>query len=108
MVQITVERDGDKRLLRMKGHANYKDKNDIVCAGCSAVGQALVGWCMNYSCHLTNIKLLDWQRGRITVDATGDDHFKAAFEVAVIGLEQIAAKYPAHVEVTDKGKLSKV
>lgn len=87
--------------MRMKGHANYKkDGNDIVCAGCSTAGQSLVLWCMQYSAHLSNIKLLDMQKGRVTVDATGDECFQAAFEVAAIGLEQIAQKYPAYVEIT--------
>ena len=50
MISIAIQTKGGMRVLEMKGHADFSQNGepDIVCAGCSAVVYALLGWMENH------------------------------------------------------------
>jgi uncharacterized protein YsxB (DUF464 family) len=100
MVIINAAVRDDYRLLIMQGHADYNPGNDIVCAGCSAVWYSLLGWVANMPEHVTVLDQKNESEGNFHyIRATGDTSFAAAFDMALIGLAQLAQKYPENVKV---------
>lgn len=99
MVKVTVWRRKTLRSLHLEGHAGYHPGNDIVCAGCSAIVYALMGWISNAAGHMAEVDELYEKSGTVRITADGDEQYGAAFDMAVIGLMQIAKKYPDHVSV---------
>ena len=102
MVMVVVERRGDLRSLSMEGHAGYNQGNDIVCAGCSALAYALMGWIANASEHIEDIDELFEDSGCVRIRAQGDGYYGSAFDLTVIGLMQIAKMYPENVRVEER------
>ncbi|NCB63297.1 MAG: ribosomal-processing cysteine protease Prp [Clostridia bacterium] len=100
MVIVNAAVREDYRLLIMQGHADYSPGNDIVCAGCSAVWYSLLGWTANMPEHVTVMDQQTGGEGNFNyIRATGDESFEAAFDMALIGLAQLAQKYPENVKV---------
>lgn len=97
MVAVTVCDEGEKKSLVMTGHANYSPENDIVCAACSAVVFALIGFMQKAPEHLYAVEALRCVKGDVEVTALGDAAFAGAFAMAVTGLAQISKKYPQHL-----------
>ena len=100
MIRARYRSNGREHKLTVGGHANYDDHgNDIVCAGCSGIVYALLGFLHNHEgadLRLTasvesGETMIHWHGGETAVEA--------AFEMAVIGLAQIAKRYPDHVAV---------
>lgn len=105
MVQVTYTQEADGQRMVLTGHANYDSHGkDIVCAGVSAITYALLGYLRNleeaetrlYSSVDEGETLIYWH-GRSPAVC-------AAFEVSLIGLAQIGARYPRCVQVEEKGK----
>lgn len=85
--------------LSILGHAGYSDAgNDIVCAGVSAIAYTLLGFLEN---HRDDIAYISAQpkSGDFRVRCKGTDKVDTAFDMAIIGLQQIAMKYPKHVTI---------
>ena len=100
MIRARYRCNGRAHSLVVVGHADYDDHGkDIVCAGCSGVVYALIGFLHNQEeadARLTTSvesgeTLIFWRGEGIAVEA--------AFQMAVIGLGQIAQRYPDHVAV---------
>ena len=100
MIYINHRASEDVNTLTITGHAGYDDHgNDVVCAGVSAITYTLLGFLTN---HLDDIESTDAQLegGHVHIKCRGGGETAAlAFEMAVIGIEQIAVKYPKHVTV---------
>lgn len=101
MIEATFvlgERDYE---LSIQGHAGYSDNgNDIVCAGVSAIAFTLMGFLQNNKDDIGNISA-QFLSGDLKVKCkSGGERIKTAFDMALIGLQQIAHKYPKHVKVT--------
>jgi len=99
MIKVQAGGDGDRRTLHMSGHAEYATGNDIVCAGCSAIAYALIGWIANSPEHMRDVDEMYEALGHVLISAQGDECFQAVFDMAVIGLAQIGRKYPENVEL---------
>ena len=85
--------------LTVHGHANYADKGkDIVCAGVSALVQALIGWIEEHP-EYADMVSIDEIHNEVLIDCTGGEDVKAVFLMAAIGIEQIANVYPDHVQI---------
>ena len=99
MVRATYTVDEGTHELVVLGHANYAEYGkDIVCAGVSAIVQALIGWCEdNY--ETVNCIGIDSQAGEVIVSCDGGKDVAAVFRMASIGLEQLAYSYPDHVQI---------
>jgi len=94
-----VARDSAGRIsLRMEGHAGFNPGNDPVCAACSALAYALMGYIINAQ-DVREVYALDVATGHVRIEASGGRELAGAFECAVIGLQQLAAQYPKNVSV---------
>lgn len=86
--------------LTITGHAGYSDHgNDIVCAGVSAIVFTLLGFLDNHPEDIGRIGA-KVQSGNVHVRCVGGEKTSTAFDMAVIGLQQISMKYPENVRVT--------
>ena len=94
--------------LLVVGHAGYSDSGtDIVCAGASAVVYALLGFLHNVR-DKENRLTVSVESGETMVLWRGNQaEVAAAFHMAVIGLAQIAQKYPRYVTVEAPEPLGK-
>lgn len=97
MIEAYYSRTGDDYFLGVYGHAQYDAHGrDIVCAGVSAITFALLGF---LNSHGDDIRSLDTRNksGEAEITCTGNETIGTAFEMAAIGIAQIAAKYPDNV-----------
>lgn len=99
MVRATYTVEDSTHTLCVTGHANYAEYGkDIVCAGVSALVQALIGWCEeNYD--TVNCISVDTTNGEVIISCDGGKNVAAVFYMASIGLEQIADSYPDHMQI---------
>lgn len=99
MVKATFTTDDGRYTLSVKGHANYAEYGkDIVCAGVSSLVQALIGWLEENYDRADNVSI-DTHGGGLSISAEGDEDIKAVFQLVVVGLEQIADRYPNNVQI---------
>ena len=85
--------------LSVLGHANYAEYGkDIVCAGVSALVQALIGWLEENYWKSESIDV-DQKEGEIIISCEGNEETAAVFYMTALGLEQIANSYPDHVQI---------
>ena len=99
MVRATYTVNEDLHTLTVIGHANYDEYGrDIVCAGVSAIVQALIGW-LEENCYQARYSSVDLNDGEIIVSAEGGEDVSAVFNMASIGLSQIAHSYSDHVHI---------
>lgn len=85
--------------LTVLGHADYDEYGkDIVCAGVSALVQALIGW-IEENYYKANCISVDPKGGEVIVCCEGGEELAAVFHMTAIGLEQIADSYPDHVQI---------
>ena len=69
-----------------------------MCAGASALVQALIGWVDDSYCVVDCISRDD-VNNEVIVSCRGGHDVEAAFSMTYIGLEQIAESYPNHLQV---------
>lgn len=99
MINATYRAEGDTHSLAVSGHAGYADKGrDIVCAGASALVQALIGWVENNTCEIECISI-DTNQGEVLICCNGSEDVAAVFYMTAIGLEQISNTYPDYVQI---------
>lgn len=85
--------------LAIQGHAGYSDAgNDIVCAGVSAIAYTLLGFLDRISDDIESTSA-QVKSGDLRVKCKGGEKTALAYDMAMIGLQQIAMKYPRHVKV---------
>ena len=83
----------------MVGHANYGEYGkDIVCAGVSALVQALIGW-IEENYYKAECISVDANAGEVLVSCEGGEDVAAVFYMAYLGLAQMADSYPDHVQI---------
>ncbi|MBR2315615.1 MAG: ribosomal-processing cysteine protease Prp, partial [Clostridia bacterium] len=85
MINAKYTVEGDTHTLTVKGHANYAEYGkDIVCAGVSALVQALIGWIEeNYS--KVEFARIDKCDGEVIISCDGGDEAAAVFYMTAIG-----------------------
>lgn len=99
MIKARYKVEGDIHTLVVLGHANYAEYGkDIVCAGVSALVQALIGWIEENSWKTECISL-DPKEGEVIISCEGGEDTASVFYMTSIGLEQIANSYPDHVQI---------
>lgn len=104
MIRASYRTDGKTHSLIVVGHAGYNDEGrDIVCAGVSAVTFGLAGWLANHEKD-TSYLYKFMQSGSTTIICEGNEAVNTAFEVAVIGLAQIAKQYPDYMTMEYKSR----
>lgn len=99
MVKAKYTVEGDIHTLTVMGHANYAEYGkDIVCAGVSALVQALVSWIEENSWKVECISI-DPKDGEVIISCEGGEEIAAVFNMTTLGLEQIANSYPDYVQI---------
>lgn len=99
MVRATYTVDENTHTLVVLGHANYGEYGkDIVCAGVSALVQALIGW-IEESYYKAECISVDPKEGEVIISCEGGDDVAAVFYMTSLGLEQIAYCYPDYVQI---------
>lgn len=96
MTQVYAERNGDHYELFAHGHATGKPE---VCAAISSIVYALAGYIGNATDGSTLAYDDRLKSGSTHIHFRGGEGAKGAFEMAVIGLAQIAKAYPEQVQV---------
>lgn len=97
MTQVTYGGDGSWHYLRAAGHATGSPE---VCAAVSGLVYALAGCLKSLERQgRAEVRLCSLESGDAVLDAEGGAELDGAFDTAVIGLLQIAQKYPEFVRV---------
>lgn len=104
---IHAKMDWRRLELMMWGHAGYAEQGkDIVCAGASALFDALTGTLKEAEERGRTTATLR-ERGENTVIITADpsmnnvNEIKAYYRMAATGLRQLAEQYPENVELKE-------
>lgn len=98
MIKARYTAEGDTHTLTVRGHANYdKYGKDIVCAGVSALVQALIGWAENKPYIIECV--VNEKNGEVLIECQGGEDVAAVFYMTAIGVELIAEAYPQHVDI---------
>ena len=97
MTRVYAERDGNRYSIFANGHATGSPE---VCAAVSGILYALAGYVTN-AMRERYVEVYTWrmESGEVQLDFNGDDGTAAAFEMAVIGLAQVAQAHPEQVQV---------
>ena len=96
MTNVWYWRQNGRHHLYIIGHAGYAAAGeDIVCAGISAIGYALMGYLR--SCPEAEDLRCSEESGRMILSCGEQTQVDAAFEMAVIGLALIERQYPQYV-----------
>lgn len=99
MVRAKYTIEENTHTLSVIGHANYAEYGkDIVCAGVSALVQALIGWIEENYYKAVCISV-DPKEGEVLICCEGGVELAAVFQMTAIGLEQMADCYPDHVQI---------
>lgn len=101
MIRANYTVEEKTHTLTIHGHANYDEYGrDIVCAGASALAQALIGWIENHPYDVeADCISFDEINAEVIISCTGDKDVSTAFNLVATGLEQIAMSYPDHVYI---------
>lgn len=92
MIKVNISEDSGYRVT-VKGHAGYKNGDDIVCAGVSAIIYALLGYLENGE------DAFDYITEDGYTDIFCDEKSREAVRMCAVGLMQIGNAYPANVVV---------
>ena len=99
MIKARYTAEGNTHTLTVLGHAGYAEYGkDIVCAGVSALVQALIGWAENKP-HTIECVSVDEKSGEVIIECQGNEDVAAVFYMTAIGIEQISEAYPQHVDI---------
>ena len=99
MVRAKYTVDDKTHTLTVIGHANYDEYGrDIVCAGVSALVQALIGY-IEENHYKAECVSIDTKSGEVVISCEGGDDLAAVFYMTAIGLMQIADSYRDHVQI---------
>lgn len=99
MINAIYKTNGETHDFSVRGHADYASHgNDIVCAAVSGIMYALIGWLENNN-EYVGICDIDIGSGNVHIFCDGTERAAAVFDMASVGLEQIAYKYPDHVSI---------
>lgn len=98
MITARYTKEDNTHNLTVYGHAGYAEKgSDIVCAGVSAIVQALIGWIENNPEYAVIVSV-DERNGEVIAECSGEG-LDDVFMLTAIGLEQIANTYPDNVSI---------
>ena len=99
MINAKYRVEEDTHTLVVLGHAGYAEYGkDIVCAGVSALVQALIGW-IEENYYKAKCISVDPKEGEVLICCEGGEELAAVYHMTAIGLEQLADCYPDHVQI---------
>lgn len=98
MTSVTYHNDENWHYLHVRDHATGSPQ---VCAGVSAIVYALAGWLANFGDRERDTVRLESGEAFFDLDSPKEG-VKAAFDLAIIGLLQIAKTYPDYLRAEEK------
>lgn len=99
MTSVNYSKENGEHRLQIDGHAGYSyHGSDIVCAAISAISYALLGYLENHDEENPNFSYATGN-GSLLVYSGSSEQIDAAFDMAIIGFQQISNKYPQYVDV---------
>lgn len=99
MITVKARLDADYSQLDMEGHAAFHPGNDIVCAGASAIVNALAGWLLNSPDMVRGEPEIRLDSGHAHIAARGGQAVHEAFKQALCGLCNIQMAYPKNISL---------
>ncbi|MEA4934256.1 MAG: ribosomal-processing cysteine protease Prp [Lawsonibacter sp.] len=97
MTRIYAEAEGGRYLLNLDGHATGSPE---VCAAVSGLVYALAGYVTNAERDgFATVYHMETESGKAVLHCHGDRRVEAAYDMAIIGLQQIEKQYPQLVKV---------
>ena len=97
MINVNIYVGDGRYELCIDGHAGSAEcGRDLVCCAVSTIAYTLLGYLANAKCD----KSEHIESGKMLIRCVGGDNVSTAFDMAQIGLQQIAIKYPQYVRVT--------
>ena len=104
MIRVYYVRGEGEHELTINGHAGYAEYGkDIVCAGVSAITYALLAWMEHNEEEITQFDELMVEDGQVYIACAGSDKLTTAFQVALMGLIEIARAHPDYVDIEYSG-----
>lgn len=98
MTRVYAEQDGSRYMLLAEGHAGATD----ACNYITGVMYAFAGYVANAErdgrCEVYSLEIDD-KEPRFLVHCSGDERVEAAFEAALIGLQQLEQTRPESIAV---------
>ena len=92
---IVVKKEGN--LITIKGHANYSDGEDIVCASVSSIMYTTVNAC--FKLNDTSIEYKD-NGNTVSIKVLSEDKYTASLIRNMISLYlELSSKYPNNIKV---------
>ena len=102
MTNITVEKNGDRHILHIEGHAGYGTHgNDIVCAAVSILGYTLLNelLIMEERKQVKNVSYEE-DNGKLLIEFSGGDNaVNTAYETILTGFEALQQNYSENISL---------
>lgn len=102
MTNITVEKNGDRHILHIEGHAGYSTHgNDIVCAAVSILGYTWINelLVLEERKQVKNV-VYEEDNGKLFVEFSGGDNaVNTAYETILTGFEALQQNYPENISL---------
>lgn len=98
MTWVTVSEQGERYKLTARGHAQG---SEAVCAAVSALCYSLAAWLINALKAGGDLQIHEMDMGDACArfDFEGGNATRAAFELVLIGLAQLAQQYPQYINI---------
>ena len=92
---ILISKEADKIII--KGHANYSDSNDIVCASVSSIMYTTVNAILRFNKNA--IKFSD-TKDKVTITVLSDDETTEVLLINMMSLfMELASDYPKNIKI---------
>lgn len=92
---ILISKEADKIII--KGHANYSDSNDIVCASVSSIMYTTVNAILRFNKNA--IKFSD-TKDKVTLTVLSDDEITEVLLINMMSLfMELASDYPKNIKI---------
>lgn len=99
MIDVTMRRHRDEYTFIMTGHAvNAVSGSEIVCAACSSMAYALMGFLLN-SREVIHTDEMYAESGNMRIRVKCTRKVTPAFELIYIGIAQLYKKYPEYISI---------
>lgn len=102
MTNITVEKNGDRHILHIEGHAGYGTYgNDIVCAAVSILGYTWINelLILEERKQVKNV-VYEEDNGKLFVEFSGGDNaVNTAYETILTGFEALQQNYSENISL---------
>ena len=102
MIRIYADKTPRDCEIRIRGHANFSENNDIVCAAVSALYYTLTEFLEKEAPFSVTEKRED--KGKAVLRFVSNYRLDGAFSAILTGLELIASEFPKNVKIIKRSE----